>query len=122
MTELRLQMLEGAFAALRMEPAAFADELRIAAAVLWYDRRLVSQGRAAEIAGLSRAAFIDALSRYGVTPFQVDAEELVEEGAGLGARGARPVEVDVLGRFAAFSDDVFAEGRDADEQRARDDR
>lgn len=82
MTELRLQMPERAFAALRKDPASFTDELRVAAAVLWYDRRLVSQGRAAEIAGLSRAAFIDALSRYGVTPFQVDADELIEEALG----------------------------------------
>ena len=59
-----------------------AADVFAAAAVLWYDRRLISQGRAAEIAGLSRAAFIDALSRYGVTPFQVDAEELIEEALG----------------------------------------
>ena len=32
--------------------------------------RKISQGRAAEIAGLSRAEFIDALGRYGVSPFQ----------------------------------------------------
>lgn len=82
MTELRMQMPQGAFAALRKDPAAFTNELRLAAAVLWYDRRLVSQGRAAEIAGVSRAEFIDALSRYGVTPFQYEADELIEEALG----------------------------------------
>ncbi len=53
-------------------------ELRLAAAVLWYDRRMISQGRAAEIAGLSRVEFIRALARYGVSPFQETADEIVE--------------------------------------------
>jgi len=32
-----------------------------------------------EIVGLSRATFIDALSRFQVAPFQYSAEELAEE-------------------------------------------
>jgi predicted HTH domain antitoxin len=80
MVELRMQVSEGALAALRKDPDAFGREMRIAAAVLWYERRQVSQGRAAEIAGLSRAEFIDALSRYGVSPFQYEsADDLVAE-------------------------------------------
>jgi len=33
----------------------FARELRLAAAIHWYDRGLISQGRGAEIAGLTRS-------------------------------------------------------------------
>jgi len=51
----------------------------LAAAVKWYERGTISQGRAAEIAGLSRAEFIDALGRFGVSPFQTSVEELVAE-------------------------------------------
>ncbi len=40
---------------------------------------MLSQGRAADIAGVSRVEFIDALGRFGVTPFQVDTEELINE-------------------------------------------
>jgi len=40
---------------------------------------MVSQARAAEISGVSRAEFIEALARFGVTPFQADAEELIAE-------------------------------------------
>lgn len=65
--------------ALRRDPDGFAHELRVAAAVKWYERRLVSQGRAAEIAGVSRADFLLALDRYEVSPFQCSSDELVEE-------------------------------------------
>ena len=79
MTQLTLQMPESAFATLHQAPDEFVLEMRVAAAVKWYELGRVSQGRAAEIAGLTRAAFIDALSRYRVSPFQYTAEELIEE-------------------------------------------
>jgi predicted HTH domain antitoxin len=40
---------------------------------------MVSQAKAAEIAGLSRAEFLGALDRFGVSPFQSSLEELIEE-------------------------------------------
>jgi predicted HTH domain antitoxin len=39
----------------------------------------VSQAKAAEIAGLSRAEFLVALDQFGVTPFQITADELIRE-------------------------------------------
>jgi predicted HTH domain antitoxin len=57
----------------------FARELRLAAAIFWYDRGLISQGKGAEIAGMSRAAFIDALGRANVDALQTTAEELRDE-------------------------------------------
>ena len=83
MVEVRLQFPEGALAAMRKDPDAFARELRLAAAVKWYELRQVSQGRAAEIAGMSRAEFLAALGRHGVSPFQYDADEIEAE-ANLG--------------------------------------
>jgi len=79
MTQLQFEMPEEAFATLHQTPKEFAQEMRVAAAVKWYELGRLSQGRAAEIAGLTRAAFIDALSRYRVSPFQYTAEELTEE-------------------------------------------
>lgn len=79
MVELVIPMPEGALAALHTDANGFARELRIAAAVKWYELRIVSQGRAAEIAGVSRAEFLEALGRFGVTPFQYDASEVNEE-------------------------------------------
>ena len=51
----------------------------IAAAVKWYELGIVSQEKAAEIAGLSRADFISALNRLHVSPLQYSPEELREE-------------------------------------------
>ena len=39
----------------------------------------VSQSKAAEVAGVSRTEFFDALGRYGVSPFQYTAEEIIRE-------------------------------------------
>lgn len=53
--------------------------MRLAAAVKWFEIGLLSQGRAAEIAGLSRSEFIESLGRFGVSPFQYEAGEIVAE-------------------------------------------
>jgi predicted HTH domain antitoxin len=79
MTQLTIEMPESAFATLHLAPKEFAQEMRIAAAVKWYELGRISQGRAAEIADLTRTRFIDALCRYKASPFQYTAEDLAEE-------------------------------------------
>lgn len=79
MVHIAFDIPEGVLAALHQSQSDFTRELRLAAAVKWYERGMVSQGRAAEIAGLSRAEFIGALSRFGVSPFQTTVEELIAE-------------------------------------------
>ena len=76
---LTIELPRDLFSALRQEPEEFVREMRLAAAVKWYETEKVSQAKAAEIAGLSRAEFLAALDRFGVTPFQVTADELVQE-------------------------------------------
>ena len=56
MVQLTIEMPEGVLASLQQDPANFIRELRLAAAVKWYEMQRVSQGRAAEIAGVSRSA------------------------------------------------------------------
>ena len=60
-------------------PDDFSRELRQAAAIFWYSKGMVSQGKGAEIAGLSRREFIEALGRAEVEVIQVTIEELKEE-------------------------------------------
>lgn len=80
MIHIEFDVEPGVLASLHKGPEEFRDELRIAAAVKWYERHMVSQGRAAEIAGLPRAEFIDALARYGVSPFQQkSADEIIAD-------------------------------------------
>ena len=67
------------FSALRLSPEEFADEMRIAASVQWYAQGLVSQAKAAEIAGLDRIAFLEELARRKVSACQASFEDLVEE-------------------------------------------
>jgi predicted HTH domain antitoxin len=55
--------------------------LRLAAAVKWYELGTISQSKAAELAGVSRQEFLEALYRFKVSPFQVTTEELAREAA-----------------------------------------
>ena len=77
-TKLVLDLPESAFSAFRTEPAEFAQELRLAAAVKWYELGKLSQAKAAELAGLSRSEFLQSLARFEVSPFQETAAELAE--------------------------------------------
>ena len=79
MVQMTIEMPEEALAALRKDPENFARELRLAAAVKWYELKVLSQERAAKVAGLSRAEFLGVLGRFGVSPFQYTAEEIIEE-------------------------------------------
>ncbi len=68
-----------AFGALRLAPSEFAREMRIAAAVQWYAQGIVSQGKAAELAQLTQAEFLDELFRRKVPACQVTPDELADE-------------------------------------------
>jgi predicted HTH domain antitoxin len=68
-----------ALTALRQTPDEFVHEMRVAAAMHWYQRGVISQERAAEIAGLDRTDFLLALGREKVPAFAVDFGQLQEE-------------------------------------------
>lgn len=83
MKTVSFQLPETAFTVLGKDEREFLAEMRIAAAVKWYDMGKISQGKAAEIAGLTRADFIDALSHYQVCVFQYTEEDFAEEMANV---------------------------------------
>ncbi len=77
--EITLELDEDVLAALRRSPAEFARELRLAAAIHWYERGDISQEKAAAIAGLDRTDFLLALAREGADAFVVDFADLAKE-------------------------------------------
>jgi predicted HTH domain antitoxin len=79
--QLTIDVPEDVFSLLRKSPTEFARELRLAAAVKWYELEMISQSKAAELAGVSRQEFLEALNRFKVSPFQVTPEELAGEAA-----------------------------------------
>jgi predicted HTH domain antitoxin len=79
MTTITLELPEEIFSALRLSPNEFVQELRLAAAIHWYQWGEISQEKAANIAGLDRTDFILALSREKVDVFNVDFDDLQRE-------------------------------------------
>jgi predicted HTH domain antitoxin len=79
MVHLTLELPEGVFSALRRSPEVFGREMRLAAAIHWYQRSQISQEKAAEVAGLDRTDFLMALAREGVEAFVVDFDDLERE-------------------------------------------
>ena len=77
--QLTVELPQSVFSALRSSPEEFVQEMRLAAAVKWYEMQKVSQSKAAEIAGISRQAFLEALARFQVSPFQTTPDELLQE-------------------------------------------
>lgn len=78
-TQITIDLPDDAFSALRRSPEDFVREMRLAAAVKWYEIGMVSQSKAAELAGVSRQRFLESLARFCVSPFQESPEELAEE-------------------------------------------
>ena len=79
MTTVTLQFPDDVLSALRRSPEEFARELRLAAAILWYERGEISQEKAAQVAGLSRTQFLLELARTKSDAFVVDVDDLRRE-------------------------------------------
>ncbi len=77
--KLTIDIPEDVLTITRSSPEHFFKEMRLAAAVKWYEIGRLSQSKAAELAGISRQAFIEALATFRVSPFQVSPAELSEE-------------------------------------------
>jgi predicted HTH domain antitoxin len=74
-----LQFPDDVFSALRRSPEEFGRELRVAAAIHWYERGELSQEKATHVAGLTRVQFLAELARTKSDAFVVDFEDLKRE-------------------------------------------
>ena len=75
---LEIEVPDNVLLGLQKDAKHLAAEMRIAAAVKWYELGQLTQGKAAEVAGMSRAAFINELHRYGVSAMQETADEVLQ--------------------------------------------
>ena len=79
MPKVNVDLPTTVFSALRKEPKDFVNEMRLAAAVKWYEIGEISQEKAAEIAGLTRSEFLGSLARFKIDFVQYDKNELNDE-------------------------------------------
>ena len=79
MTTIHIQLPDEILAALRQAPERFEAELRLAAAIHWYQQGTLSQERAAQFAGMDRVDFLSELASRHVDVFQVDLDDLRRE-------------------------------------------
>ena len=75
---LQIDMDDEVLLGLDKTPEEMGRDMRLAAAAKWYELGILSQGRAAQTAGLSRSEFISALSRFKVSPLQETADEIID--------------------------------------------
>lgn len=79
MTSVTVELPDDVFVSVRMSPSEVAREFRIAGAIRWCRQGLISQEKAAELAGLSRWGFLDVLAEERIDVFQVDPDSVKRE-------------------------------------------
>lgn len=79
MKTVTLEVSEDAVRKFGGNETLFGREMYETAVVKWFDEGLISQGKAAEMLGLSRGELFDVLWRHKVSPIQLTPEELEEE-------------------------------------------
>ena len=64
---------------MQRSPQEFESEARLLLAVKLYEMDRISTGAAAQLAGVSRVAFMFELARFGLSPMGQDPGELAED-------------------------------------------
>jgi predicted HTH domain antitoxin len=81
MHQIIVNVPDDILAAEQVSETEFARELPLLAAIKLYELGRLSSGQAAELAGIGRIEFLDALSRYGIFPLEAELRDLESEDA-----------------------------------------
>ena len=79
MSSVPIDIPEATLVALKLDPAGAALQLRVAAAMKLFELGRLSSGAAAELAGMSRVAFLSKLADYGVDTFRQTEDDLAHD-------------------------------------------
>ena len=74
---IQIDLADDVLLGMQKDDRTMAAEMRLAAAVKWYECGILSQERAAAVAGLSRAEFLASLARFDVSQFQETKEDVL---------------------------------------------
>ena len=80
--KITIEIPEKVLLADKTDEQTLARELPVLAAVKLYELGRLSSGRAAEMAGMGRIAFLNALERYHVFPLEAELQDLEQHHAG----------------------------------------
>lgn len=78
-----LEISQDLLAALKMGVHDFAQNIRLVAAIAFYQEKRLSLGKAAELAGMNRLVFMDLLCEEGIVVFDYDESALTTELEGI---------------------------------------
>ena len=79
MNVLTIPYSEDLLLSMKRSPQEFEAEARLLLAVKLYEMDRISTGEAANLAGMSRVAFMFELARFGLSPIGQDPRELAED-------------------------------------------
>ena len=79
MPTIQIELPDDVLLSLKETPEGLSKMIRMAAAAKLYELGKLSSGRAADLAGLPRVSFLQALGQYGVPIFTLTEEELAQD-------------------------------------------
>ena len=79
MPTIQIELPDEVLLSLKETPEGLSKMIRMAAAAKLYELGKLSSGRAADLAGLPRVSFLQALGQYGVPIFTLTEEELAQD-------------------------------------------
>jgi predicted HTH domain antitoxin len=83
METISFQVSQDLLAALKIGSNQLGENMRLLAAIAYFQDKKLSLGKAAELAGINRIEFMDILAKKGIVIFDYDESELDTELSGI---------------------------------------